>query len=506
MKKIVKKFNNFVNETIFNVQNKTNNIFNNLFRRKKNNESKISNFNKSFIIIFSSIFLYLFYLLIPLLYDKNWVQNTVEKKLLNEFKINLSSSADISYLILPAPHFLIKDSKILIDDNKKLKSIAEIKKLKVFLSQKNFFDKEKIELKKVVINNANFLFLRSDIKKINEFSNKKFSNKKIQINNSKIFFKDNLNQIIAITKLDKATLFFDEDKLLNLFKLKGDIFAIPFTFDFKISNKPTKNKEVNIKAKTLKLNILNKSLKNKNKSTSGTNIISFLNSTINTEYESKNELVIFKSENSMTKNSEYSYNGKLSINPFDLDLNIDLGNYKIFQLFNINSIFNEFIKSGALINENISIKISATSKANYLNKIYQNANINFNIINGKINLDNSKLINDNIGTLKLIDSNLYIENNKLMLNSDVSIDIKDTDRLYSFLNTRKKSRKNIKNILLNLDYDFLSNQIKFNYVKVDNNKVSEQFLRIIDGFNDNNLNNLTKSRRLINELFNIYEG
>ena len=121
-----------------------------------------------------------------------------------------------------------------------------------------------------------------------------------------------------------------------------------------------------------------------------------------------------------------------------MNLNIDLKNYEIFRLFNVNSVLNEFIKSEALINDNISIKISATSKANYLNKIYQNANINFNIINGKINLDNSKLINNNIGTLKIIDSNLYIENNKLMLNSDVLIDIKDTDRLYSFLNTTKK--------------------------------------------------------------------
>ena len=506
MKKIVKKFNNFVNETIFNVKNKTNNIFNNLFKNKKNNDSKISNFNKSFIVIFGSIFLYLFYLLIPLLYDKNWVQATIEKKLLSEFKINLSSSADISYLILPAPHFLIKDSKILIDDNKKLKSIAEIKKLRIFLSQKNFFDKEKVELKKVVINNANFLFLRNDFTKFNALTNKKFSNKVIKINNSKIFFKDNLNQIIAITKLDKASLFFDEEKLTNLFKLKGEIFAIPFTFNFKVYNDSTRNKEVNFKAKTLKLNILNKSFKNKNEIINGTNIISFLNSTIKTEYESKDEIVIFKSEDSMTKNSEHSYNGKLSINPFDLNLIIDLGNYEIFKLFNINSILTEFIKSGVLMNENISIKISASSNSNYLNKIYQKANLNFNIINRKINLNNSKLINNSIGSLKIIDSNLYIENNKLMLNSDISIDIKNTDRLFSFLNTNKKLRKNIKNVLINLDYDFLSNQIKFNYVKVDDNKVSEQFLRIIDGFNDNNLNNLTKSRRLINELFNIYEG
>ena len=74
------------------------------------------------------------------------------------------------------------------------------------------------------------------------------------------------------------------------------------------------------------------------------------------------------------------------------------------------------------------------------------------------------------------------------------------------MNTSKKSRKDIKNILLNLDFDFLSNQIKFNYVKVNENKMNEQFLTIMDGFSDNNLNNLTKSRRLINELLNIYEG
>ena len=78
-------------------------------------------------------------MLVPLLYDKNWVQATIEEKLLNEFKINLSSSSDISYLILPSPHFLIKDSKILMDDTKKIKSIAEIKNLKSIFKTKKFF-------------------------------------------------------------------------------------------------------------------------------------------------------------------------------------------------------------------------------------------------------------------------------------------------------------------------------------------------------------------------------
>ena len=129
MKQIVKNFNNLVKKTIFKVQNKTNNKF------------KISSFNKYFITFIGLLFFYLFYLLIPLLYDKTWVQNNIESNLLNEFKINVSSSADISYHILPAPHFLIRNSKILLTDKKKQKSIADVRNLKFFLNQKNFFNK-----------------------------------------------------------------------------------------------------------------------------------------------------------------------------------------------------------------------------------------------------------------------------------------------------------------------------------------------------------------------------
>ena len=73
MKQIIKKFNNLVEKTIFKVQNKTNNNFN------------ISNFNKYLVIFIVSLFVYLFYLLIPILYDKTWVQTNIESKLFNEF-------------------------------------------------------------------------------------------------------------------------------------------------------------------------------------------------------------------------------------------------------------------------------------------------------------------------------------------------------------------------------------------------------------------------------------
>ena len=273
MKQFIKNFNNLIKKTIFKVENKTNTIFK--VENKKNNNFKISSFNKYLIFFISLLFFYLFYLLIPLLYDKNWVQKNIEKKFLTEFKINLSTSANISYRILPAPHFLIKDSTILIDNTEKLKSIAEIKTLRVFIKQKNFANKEKLSLKKVVINNANFSLTRSDIVLLNEFSNNQFSSKKIKISNSKIFFKDHLNEAISIIKIDNAIFFFDKKKILNLFNLEGEVYAVPFTFDFKNNKKKVHNKEISFKAKSLMLNIFNQSNEEQDGSISGKNIISF---------------------------------------------------------------------------------------------------------------------------------------------------------------------------------------------------------------------------------------
>jgi len=494
MKKIVKNFNNLINKTIFKVQNKTNNKF------------TISVFNKYIITLIGLLFFYLFYLLIPLLYDKSWIQNNIEIKILNEFKINISTSADISYRILPAPHFLIKNSKILIDSTKGQKSIADLKNLKVFFSQKSILNKEEINLTKLVIDNANFSLLRKELKTIKDFSHNKFSYKKIIINNSNFFFKNNLNEIITIVKIDKAVVFFDNQKKINLFNLKGNIFGVSFNLNHKSKNNSLANKEITLDIKSLNLNIFNESMIENNNFRNGKNTISFLNSKINTKYNEKKKLIIFESDNSRLNNSKIHYSGKLSTNPFDLDLHIDFGIYKISKLFNLNFILKEFIQTGLLFSENLSLDLSILAKTNALGEIFQNAKINFDIVNGNFNLDKTIFINNKIGLLELNNSNLYLENKELNLNTDILINIKDSKSLFSFLNTNKNSRKEIKSILINLDYNFLSSEMNFNRIIVDSNIMNDHFLSVIEDFMNNNSNNLVNSRRLLNELFRIYEG
>tara|TARA_B110001450_G_scaffold244634_1_gene256949 strand:- start:569 stop:2053 length:1485 start_codon:yes stop_codon:yes gene_type:complete len=494
MKQIIKKFNNLIKKTIFKLENKTNDKF------------TISSFNKYLISAVILLFFYLFYLLIPTFYDKKWVQTSIESGLLDEFKINLSTSGDISYRILPKPHFLIKDSKILEKNLKKKKSIAEIKDLKVFISQSNFLNKKAIDIQKIKLNNVNFSVLRKNIVLLNSSINGKFSNKKIEVNKGNIFFKDNLGETISIIKIYQSLLFFDEKQLLNIIDLSGEVFNIPFIIksENKINN--TKNKKVNIQADKLRLNIFNESNIDTKGLLSGKNIISFLNSTINTKYDVKKKLITFISENSRLNNSKVNYNGELSINPFDLRIDIKLVEYKISQLLNINSILIEFIKTGLLFNENISLDASIIANSNIKDEIFQGAHINFHIVNGKINFDNTKFINNEIGFLELKNSNFFFKDNNLILNTDILIDIKSSKHLFSFFNTGKTSRKDFKKILINLDYNFLSNQLKFNSAKIDNNEFSDQLFTIIEGFEDNNFNNIIKSRVLVNEFLRAYAG
>ena len=94
----------------------------------------ISNFNKHLIVIISLLFIYLFYLSIPSLYDKGKLQKDLTSKILEEFKINLSVSSEISYRILPSPHIVITNAKLFNDDLENPKEISQIKKLNIFIN------------------------------------------------------------------------------------------------------------------------------------------------------------------------------------------------------------------------------------------------------------------------------------------------------------------------------------------------------------------------------------
>ena len=163
---------------------------------------------------------------------------------------------------------------------------------------------------------------------------------------------------------------------------------------------------------------------------SGISNISILSSSINTKFNIKDQIAIFQSDGSRIYNSKIDYNGQLALNPFDLNLKINLYDYKISNLFTPNSIINEFIKSGLLFNENISVNISMNINKVENNEVFKSAVLYFNIVNGNINFNKTRLVNKKIGVLELGSSNLFFKDSKLIFNTDLTIDVQDSDKLF----------------------------------------------------------------------------
>ena len=507
MKKVVKIFENLVNKTLFNVKKI-------LFKYKKivNSALEVSSLNRYIISFISLLFFYLFYLSIPNLYNKTWVQNTIENKLLEEFKINFSISSEISYNILPSPHFLIKNSKIFRHDDGKTNSLSEIKKLKIFISQKNFFTKEKMYIKNVLINDANFNLYEKDFNLLDKINIEKLSDKKIKVTKSNIFFKNNSDKTFAIVKISKAFLFCDELNLLNILNLTGEIFNVPFSLSLNQTNFLSAinevNRKVNIYSKKIKLKIFNESIIKSSGIITGLNNTIILNSKISTEYninKNKNE-INFTSTESKVKNSTMSYSGKLSKKPFDLNLDIDVSKMELAKIFNNNSIFFELLKTQLFFNENLSANISLNTKFRKRDEIFNRAKFNFNIVNGTINFNQTKLINDKIGSLEVVNSLLYFDENELILNSDIMIDITNLNNLFSYLQTTKSNKSPIKKINFNLNYNFSTDQIFLNNFRVDDGDNENEIVKIINDFYINKDNNTNTTRRMLNKLFSLYEG
>ena len=180
--------------------------------KKKNVQNYISEkfqLNYALFVLSIVFFLYLLYPSIPGIIINENIQNELEKKLKNEFILDFALSPDIDYSILPKPHYVIKDVVIFTEKMGYQKEFSQIKKLKIFINQNNFFKMNNV-IKKVEIKNANFFVENSDFEFINNFLDNGFSKNSIKILKSKIFYKSNEGQIVSFLTLENILISHDE--------------------------------------------------------------------------------------------------------------------------------------------------------------------------------------------------------------------------------------------------------------------------------------------------------
>ena len=171
--KHLKNINNFINNLLEKNLNKLN--FKNLSFLLKNNK---------IILTFVALFvIFISYLLLPTFYNKNDIAKELKNDLQTKFDLNFKFSKNIKYNFLPKPHFVITDSKIFKNE----KEISKISKLKIFISFDDLFSSKNIEVRDLILQNANFNINKENYNFFLKLLNKNFQHGNLLIKDSNVF-------------------------------------------------------------------------------------------------------------------------------------------------------------------------------------------------------------------------------------------------------------------------------------------------------------------------------
>ncbi len=436
-------------------------------------------------------FLYLLYLSVPSLYDTGRVQKVLYNKILKEFQLNLSLSSNITYRILPLPHFHVQDSKIFQIKSDVSTEIGQVKNLKIFVSQNSFFKEDNINIKKLVLSEANFFFTKDNLDFINNLLNNKFSKKKILVKKSKAFLNDKSDDTIFIYSLKNLKYFKNFKDNSKFLFTEGSIFKVPVKFQWskKIDSKSTTSI---FKAKNLDIDFTNKGEFLEIESIYENNL-NILSNNLKTKYIfDKNEKTISViSEKSLIKNTPISYKGLIELSPFNFNFDVTAKDIDLNQLLKNQLLFNEIINSNIFSNKNLNGLIIIKTDKLYNNKIFDNGYIYLNLQEGNLNFDKSILSRKNKFQLTLANSTFFNEDANLVLEGKLEFDIFDIDEFYKIFPVPKKIKfkKKFKKINFEFSYNFIDAAIAINKISFINEKNNIQKSKALDNFVEDNYEN-----------------
>jgi hypothetical protein len=439
-----------------------------LKKNKNNNLKYIKYYQFKIIILFIIIlFSFLIYLSIPVFYNYDTYDQVLKNKINQDFKINVMNINKIEYKFLPKPYFIIHDSVINLTD---ANDIIKLDQFKVFVNLKNLYKKDKIQLKKIVVNKANVKFNYLDLISFHDHLQKKIT-KPIYIYNSNFFYYNKNEKNILISPIKKFKYFIDKKNKKKYLKTSGILFGADYKFNWiKDYNEPNFSKSYII-FKDLNLHIGNFFENDYGKNSFKSKIdIELLREKISLNYFFyKNKIEFFNNK----KNLNYSnLIGKINLNPFFFNLNLNLLEFDIELIFHklffyLYPIQNNFHKN---FNGNIIINIDKLN-----NKYFKNLKFNLNFQEGKLNFRNIVLTLNKIGKINISDVEYIERKNTPFLRSKFEIIIDDQDEFYKRFQVSKADRINISKIYSfvekNIDKnEYYLGKIYFNNMSKLNNK------------------------------------
>tara|TARA_Y100000768_G_scaffold289974_1_gene224068 strand:+ start:57 stop:1547 length:1491 start_codon:yes stop_codon:yes gene_type:complete len=472
----------------------------NLNKLNSDNFKKLLINNKIFLSIVALIILFLSYLSFPNIYNKEEVAAEIKKNLRNKLNLEFNFQENLDYKFLPRPHFTTDNSLIEFKKDK----IAEIKKLKIYVSLDNLFSLKNIKLNQLILDDANFNLKKNNYNFFYNLLDSNFNDFKFEIKNSNVFYRSLQNEVLFINNISNLKYYFDPKEIKNMFYSNNKIFNLPYSIEiFNDKIKKTIFSRINIDS--LRLQIDNQTSYN-NSNYLGLSEISSITSKSLLEYEINKNFFEFKYFDKL-QNSEFSYEGKFNFKPFYSNIVGNVNELNFLPLFSSNGIIKELIKTEIFNNNNIDFNLMiAGSNIKQLDD-FKNVLFKFKIQEGLIDIDQTKINWKDFIDFEFINSLIYVKQGKLILDSSVAINIINSNELYKFLLTPKNLRKKINRVNINFTYLFDEKNIKINNIRVDD-KTIENSKDTFDNifFKENNFQNKIYIKKLLNAVIRNYVG
>ena len=490
----LKKTNIFINSLLKKKLNKLNFLF------EKDKFLTFLSFKRAFMFLSALIVLAFSYLSIPNFYDTSNLINNVKNQLYKDLNIDFNLSEKFSYNLFPKPNFTFQEIKFLHQD----KNFASIDEMKIYISISNLFKSNDIKIKDINLNKVNFDLNKKNYNFFVKLLNSNFSNSNLEIKNSNIFYRNIENEVLFINKIDQLKYYYDLKDNKNTFVANNEIFNIPYTVELK-NHKDEKKILTKVNFDFLKLQVKNV-LSYKQIPKNG--LIEFTYNKKKSEgtYQLNNNLFNFNYLNKSLGNN-FKYKGAINFIPFFSEISGDIDIINLDKLFNPDTILVQLLKSELLNNKNLNINGIINAEQIIPFRDLNNLVFKFRIEDGLLDISETKFGWLDYVDFQIFDSLLYVKDNNLVLDGNISIDIHNSSEIYKFFQTPRNYRKEIKKIKFNFIYNFDQEITNLNNIEIDNlanpevNNILGQFIS-----KETILQNRIYFKSLINEAIKSYAG
>ena len=490
----LKKTNIFINSLLKKKLNKLNFLF------EKDKFLTFLSLKRAFMFLSALIVLVFSYLSIPNFYDPNNLINNVKNQLYKDLNIDFNLSEKFSYNLFPKPNFTFQEIKFLHQD----KNFASIDEMKIYISISNLFTSNDIKIKNINLNKVNFDLNKKNYNFFVKLLNSNFSNSNLEIKNSNIFYRNIENEVLFINKIDQLKYYYDLKDNKNTFVANNEIFNIPYTVELK-NHKDEKKILTKVNFDFLKLQVKNV-LSYKQIPKNG--LIEFTYNKKKSEgtYQLNNNLFNFNYLNKSLGNN-FKYKGAINFIPFFSEISGDIDIINLDKLFNPDTILVQLLKSELLNNKNLNINGIINAEQIIPFRDLNNLVFKFRIEDGLLDISETKFSWLDYVDFQIFDSLLYVKDNNLVLDGNISIDIHNSSEIYKFFQTPRNYRKEIKKIKFNFIYNFDQEITNLNNIEIDNlanpevNNILGQFIS-----KETILQNRIYFKSLINEAIKSYAG